>query len=163
MPGAGLYPFTQRAARGWPLGVRSPSTRQIAFGRPVDGAHGHLDACHRRSHRRGRDRWTELARATMASTRGRSRRRCCTSARLEPRLLHRPRSRQPLPRHPRRERGCTVERHRDHFPPDCPDDEWLRTVGERGWVAVSRDSAHPLQAQRAERCSCVIELRSSLS
>lgn len=38
------------------------------------------------------------------------------------------------------EGGLTVERHRDHFSPDCTDEEWLRTVGERGWVAVTRDT-----------------------
>jgi len=32
-----------------------------------------------------------------------------------------------------------VERHRDHFPPDCPDEDWLSAVGRRGWVAVSHD------------------------
>ena len=37
--------------------------------------------------------------------------------------------------------GLTVERHRDHFRPDCPDDEWLRVIGERGWVAITHDSA----------------------
>lgn len=36
--------------------------------------------------------------------------------------------------------GLVVERHRDHFPPDCPDEEWLRVVGERRWIAVSHDS-----------------------
>ncbi len=35
--------------------------------------------------------------------------------------------------------GLKVERHRDHFPPDCADEEWLRTIGNRGWVAVSHD------------------------
>jgi hypothetical protein len=35
--------------------------------------------------------------------------------------------------------GLSVERHRDHFAPDSPDEEWLRTVGERGWIAVSHD------------------------
>jgi hypothetical protein len=38
------------------------------------------------------------------------------------------------------EGGLTVERHRDHFSPDCQDEEWLRTVGERGWVAVTHDT-----------------------
>lgn len=35
--------------------------------------------------------------------------------------------------------GLKVERHRDHFPPDCSDESWLRVVGERGWVAVTHD------------------------
>lgn len=36
--------------------------------------------------------------------------------------------------------GLTVERHRDHFPPDCPDETWLREVGRRGWVALTHNS-----------------------
>jgi hypothetical protein len=35
--------------------------------------------------------------------------------------------------------GLSVERHRDHFPPDCSDDRWLAVVGQRGWVAVTHD------------------------
>ncbi len=38
-----------------------------------------------------------------------------------------------------REAGLTVERHADHFAPDCPDEEWLQGVGERGWVAITHD------------------------
>ncbi len=33
-----------------------------------------------------------------------------------------------------------VERHADHFAPNCSDEEWLSTVGARGWIAVTRDS-----------------------
>lgn len=36
--------------------------------------------------------------------------------------------------------GLTVERHRDHFVPDAPDEEWLAMVGARGWVAVTHNS-----------------------
>lgn len=36
--------------------------------------------------------------------------------------------------------GLTVERHRDHFRPDCPDEEWLQTVGANGWVAITHDA-----------------------
>jgi hypothetical protein len=36
--------------------------------------------------------------------------------------------------------GLAVERHRDHFPHDCPDEEWLRTVGANGWVAITHDA-----------------------
>jgi hypothetical protein len=32
-----------------------------------------------------------------------------------------------------------VERHGDHFTPDCADEEWLKSVGERGWIAVTHD------------------------
>lgn len=35
--------------------------------------------------------------------------------------------------------GLSVERHADHFKPDCPDDEWLEVVGKKGWVAISHD------------------------
>lgn len=36
--------------------------------------------------------------------------------------------------------GLAVEPHSDHFPPDCPDEEWLAEVGRRGWIAVTHDS-----------------------
>ncbi len=35
--------------------------------------------------------------------------------------------------------GLRVERHADHFPPDCPDTVWLEEIGQRGWVAVTHD------------------------
>ena len=35
--------------------------------------------------------------------------------------------------------GLTVERHADHFAPDTPDEEWLETVGKRGWIALTHD------------------------
>lgn len=35
--------------------------------------------------------------------------------------------------------GLHVERHADHFPPDCPDTTWLEEIGQRGWVAVTHD------------------------
>lgn len=35
--------------------------------------------------------------------------------------------------------GLEVERHADHFPPDCPDTDWLREVGARGWIAITHD------------------------
>ncbi|MGE0114492.1 MAG: hypothetical protein AB7T07_06375 [Steroidobacteraceae bacterium] len=35
--------------------------------------------------------------------------------------------------------GLQVERHADHFAPDCPDETWLREIGQRGWVAVTHD------------------------
>ena len=37
------------------------------------------------------------------------------------------------------EAGLAVERHADHFAHDCPDEEWLQGVGQRGWVAVTHD------------------------
>jgi hypothetical protein len=36
--------------------------------------------------------------------------------------------------------GLTVERHRDHFRHDYPDEDWLREVGARGWVALTHNS-----------------------
>lgn len=35
--------------------------------------------------------------------------------------------------------GLAVERHADHFAHDCPDEEWLREVGRREWIAVTHD------------------------
>lgn len=39
-----------------------------------------------------------------------------------------------------REAGLRVERHQDHFSPDCPDEVWLEEVGRRGWIAITHDS-----------------------
>lgn len=36
--------------------------------------------------------------------------------------------------------GLKVNRHRDHFAPDCADVDWLKSIGERGWIAVTHDS-----------------------
>lgn len=38
-----------------------------------------------------------------------------------------------------REAGLHVERHADHFAPDTPDTEWLASIGQRGWVAITHD------------------------
>jgi hypothetical protein len=35
--------------------------------------------------------------------------------------------------------GFAVERHRDHFPPDCSDEEWLAEVGRCDWVALTHN------------------------
>ena len=35
--------------------------------------------------------------------------------------------------------GIRVHRHDDHFPQDCSDEEWLTEIGNRGWVAITRD------------------------
>ena len=35
--------------------------------------------------------------------------------------------------------GLTIERHRDHFAPDTPDEVWLAEVGRRGWIALTHD------------------------
>ena len=39
-----------------------------------------------------------------------------------------------------RNAGLAVERHRDHFPHDAADEEWLTEVGRRGWVALTHNS-----------------------
>jgi len=36
--------------------------------------------------------------------------------------------------------GLHVERHREHFESNCPDEKWLADVGNRGWVALSHDA-----------------------
>ena len=35
--------------------------------------------------------------------------------------------------------ALNVEVHDDHFPQDALDPEWLRAVGERNWIVVTRD------------------------
>ena len=39
-----------------------------------------------------------------------------------------------------RQAGLHVERHADHFAPECPDVEWLEVVAKRGWTAVTHDA-----------------------
>jgi hypothetical protein len=29
--------------------------------------------------------------------------------------------------------------HHEKFAPDCPDEEWLKTVGKQGWIVLTRD------------------------
>lgn len=38
-----------------------------------------------------------------------------------------------------REAKALVEIHDDHFPPDEPDTVWIREVGHRRWVVLTRD------------------------
>ena len=35
--------------------------------------------------------------------------------------------------------GARVELHRDHFPDDAPDVEWIPYAAERGWVILTQD------------------------
>ena len=35
--------------------------------------------------------------------------------------------------------GLTVERHMDHFRHDASDEEWLREIGRRRWIALTHD------------------------
>jgi len=39
-----------------------------------------------------------------------------------------------------RDAGLSVERHADHFAHDCPDEDWLQSIGRRGWIAITHDS-----------------------
>ena len=39
-----------------------------------------------------------------------------------------------------RDAGLSVERHVDHFLPDCPDETWLSEVSAQGWIAVTHDA-----------------------
>jgi PIN like domain len=38
-----------------------------------------------------------------------------------------------------RSNGLTVERHRDHFAHNTPDEIWLEAVGKRRWIALTHD------------------------
>src|SRR5713226_2579725 len=38
-----------------------------------------------------------------------------------------------------RKAGVTVEVHEQHFAPDAPDQDWLKAVGERSWVVLTKD------------------------
>lgn len=40
---------------------------------------------------------------------------------------------------PLKQAGLAVEIHDDHFPQNTPDTVWLREVGRRGWVVLSKD------------------------
>ena len=35
--------------------------------------------------------------------------------------------------------GVQVEVHDDHFPQDATDEHWLRRVGARGWIVLTKD------------------------
>lgn len=39
-----------------------------------------------------------------------------------------------------RNAGITIEVHKDHFPNDAQDVDWLPEVGRRGWVILTKDS-----------------------
>ena len=38
-----------------------------------------------------------------------------------------------------RQAGAQVRVHDDHFPPDARDEDWLREVGRKQWVVLTRD------------------------
>lgn len=67
-----------------------------------------------------------------------------------------------------RDAGLTVERHDDHFSPWTPDEEWLATVGERGWVAITHDrriryKPNELEAVIANRVALLVLVGKSAS
>lgn len=35
--------------------------------------------------------------------------------------------------------GITVEIHDDHFPKNAMDEDWFPTIGEKGWVVLTKD------------------------
>ena len=35
--------------------------------------------------------------------------------------------------------GLNVERHEDHFGPTTPDEEWLPAIGQRQWIAITKN------------------------
>lgn len=38
-----------------------------------------------------------------------------------------------------RSAGEQVEIHDDHLPADAPDEDWISLVGQKGWVAITKD------------------------
>jgi hypothetical protein len=36
--------------------------------------------------------------------------------------------------------GCRTEIHRDHFPVDAEDVDWIPEIGRRGWILITKDS-----------------------
>lgn len=38
-----------------------------------------------------------------------------------------------------RQADHAVEIHDDHLPIDAPDEQWIKLVGERGWIALTKD------------------------
>ena len=53
--------------------------------------------------------------------------------------------------------GALVERHCDHFPPGVSDVEWLREVGARGWIVLTKDKSirrRPLEYEAFTSARC---------
>ena len=62
-----------------------------------------------------------------------------------------------------RSEGVNVEVHDDHFAIDAPDEEWIRSVARRGWVAATKDRnilyrTHEIESIR-ENAARVIVIR----
>lgn len=47
--------------------------------------------------------------------------------------------------------GESVERHRDHLPPDAPDADWIRLAAQQNWIALTKDRFHMAKGDRLER------------
>jgi len=47
--------------------------------------------------------------------------------------------------------GAKVEHHGDHFAPETPDTLWLPTVGQRGWIVLTKDNKDWHHAARIQR------------
>jgi len=47
--------------------------------------------------------------------------------------------------------GATVELLHEHFPAHTPDESWLREVGRRGWVVLTKDQR--LRRRKAEHAA----------
>lgn len=58
-----------------------------------------------------------------------------------------------------RAEGLHVETHADHFAPTASDEEWLRPIGQRGWIALTHD--HRIRFKPNERAA-VMEHRVAL-
>jgi hypothetical protein len=55
--------------------------------------------------------------------------------------------------------GLVVHRHDDYFAQDCSDETWLTEIGQRGWVAITRDQR--IRYKPNER-QAVIDARATL-
>ena len=67
-----------------------------------------------------------------------------------------------------RQAGAKVEVHDEHFPQDARDEEWLREVGQRGWIVLTRDDRiryrfHERTALLQARIRAFVLVRRSLS
>lgn len=78
----------------------------------------------------------------MSAKRQRSKKRSVANSKQppEPRVLYLDRN---LGRHvvasALRNAGYPVEVHDDHLPIDAPDEQWIKLVGDKGWIALTKD------------------------
>lgn len=50
--------------------------------------------------------------------------------------------------------GAKVQRHREHFRGEAPDEEWLPAVGRRGWVVLTNDKS--IRRNQLERDALIV-------